>query len=237
MDEKTFARIRDWVEPAHPAVVRLYDDLIDIYIRIREKFQKEIDNAFDRISRQIGFVVTTTVPVVFEIGDKGVFKRMCMGAEHLKDTLFDKELSKVFGPLPDPWKVAAGSYNLYLIWFDALHLKLRTDWMEPAHFFKERLTTDIRAKSVAGIGGKALKQGWEWQEPAHWFDPGIAIAVEELVLIEAIDRVYPELRLVDHVAFVREALRRQVRPEVMEPAHFLRRIGKGMCSEGTEENR
>lgn len=229
MEEKIFARIRDWVEPAHPAVVRLYDDLITIYARIREKYQGEIDTAFDRISRQIGFVVTTTVPVVLEVGDKGEHNRISMGAEHLKDTLFDKELSKVFGPQPDPWKVAAGKYNLYLIWFDALHLKLRTDWMEPAHFFKER---DIRTSAVSGISSKALKRGWEWQEPAHWFDPGIAIAVEELVLIEAIDRVYPELRLVDRVAFVRDALRKRVRPEVMEPAHF-HRIEKGI-SEGTE---
>jgi hypothetical protein len=74
-------------------------------------------------------------------------------------------------------------------------------------------------ESAAGFGGKAPKQRWEWQEPAHWFDPGIAIAVEELVLIEAIDRVYPELRLVDRVAFVREALRKRVRPEVVEPVH------------------
>ncbi|KKO19332.1 MAG: hypothetical protein DCC43_10490 [Candidatus Brocadia sp.] len=236
MDGKTFARIRDWVEPAHPAVVKLYDDLIDIYTRIRERYQKEIDNAFDRISRQIGFVVTTTVPVVFEIGDKGEFKRMGMGAEHLKDTLFDKELSKVFGPHPDPWKVAAGKYNLYLVWFDALHLKLRTDWMEPAHFFRERFAADIASGPMAGISSRALKQGWEWQEPAHWFDPGIAIAVEELVLIEAIDRVYPELRLVDRVAFVRDALRKRVRPEVMEPAHF-HRVEKGICPEGTEGNR
>lgn len=71
MEEKVFARIRDWVEPAHPAVVRLYDDLITIYARIREKYQSEIDTAFDRISRQIGFVVTTTVPVVLEVGDEG----------------------------------------------------------------------------------------------------------------------------------------------------------------------
>lgn len=91
-------------------------------------------------------------------------------------------------------------------------------------------------ESAAGFGGKAPKQRWEWQEPAHWFDPGIATAVEELVLIEAIDRVYPELRLVDRVAFVREALRKRVRPEVMEPAHF-RRFEKGLCPENPEGNR
>lgn len=235
MDGKNFARIRDWVEPAHPAVVKLYDDLIAIYTRIREKYQAKIDNAFDQVSRQIGFVVTTTVPVVFEIGDKGTLKRICMGAEHLKDTLFDKELSRVFEPNPDPWKVAAGNYHLYLIWFDAIRLKLRTDWIEPAHYLKERFVRDIPSRPVAGISGTALKQGWEWQEPAHWFDPGIAIAVEELVLIESIDRVYPELRLVDRVAFVREALRKPVRPEVKEPAHFLR-MEKGMCPESPEGN-
>jgi hypothetical protein len=43
----------------------------------------------------------------------------------------------------------------------------------------------------------------EVREPAHWFDPRIAIAPEEAVLISVIDKVYPELRLMDRIASFR----------------------------------
>lgn len=229
MTEKEFARVRDWVEPAHPMVVKLYDDLLAIYTHIREKYQTEVDKAFDRVSRQIGFVVTTTVPVVFEVGDKGIVKRISMGAEHLQDTLFDRELTtalkKLMGhPIP---LVSAGTYKLYLLWFEALKLKLRTDWMEPAHFRMQRFVSRIRPELVARVRP-------EVREPAHWFDPGTAIAAEEAVLISVIDEVYPELRLADRIASYREVLRRQVRPEVREPAHF-RRMEHGMSPESPEE--
>ena len=71
MNESVFARIRDWVEPAHPALVKQYEDLITIYRVIREHLQGRIDVAFDRVSREIGFVVTTTLPVTLEIAGKG----------------------------------------------------------------------------------------------------------------------------------------------------------------------
>ncbi len=48
-------------------------------------------------------------------------------------------------------------------------------------------------------------------------------------MIEALDEVYPELRLSDRVALSRETLRK-VSPEVMEPAHF-RQFEKGLVSE------
>lgn len=222
----------DWspVEPAHPAVVKLHDDLVGIYTHLREKYQKEIDDAFDRVSRQIGFVVTTAVPVVLEVNKEGVVKSVNMGADHLKGTLFERELSTVLGKLDDPIpipKVAAGTYRLYLLWFDAIKLRLRTDWMEPAHFLKERLVAGIRPELAARVRP-------EVREPAHWFDPGIAIAVEEAVLIEALDEVYPELRLVERIAASRAALRRQLRPEVKEPAHF-RQLEQGLQSEKAQE--
>ncbi len=31
MGEEKFVKIRDWVEPAHPAVIKLRDDLVEIY--------------------------------------------------------------------------------------------------------------------------------------------------------------------------------------------------------------
>jgi hypothetical protein len=54
-------------------------------------------------------------------------------------------------------------------------------------------------------------------EPAHWFEPGLA-AVQDKVVIAAIDEVYSDLRLAERIASVKVA----VRPEVMEPAHFQR---------------
>lgn len=221
MEERTFARLRDWVEPAHPAVIQLYGDLINIYTLIRSQYQQDIDRAFDQISRHIGFVVTTTVPAVMNVGDDGEITYFGMGAEHLRGTIFDKVFSETLSPLvgsrPDmePW-VSSGTYKLYLLWYDALKLKLRTDWMEPAHVFKGSLTAGIRAESLP----TAAKVRPEVMEPAHWFDPGRAIAAEDAALIAVIDEVYPELRLADRVATVRDYARKQVRPEVMEPAHY-----------------
>ena len=220
-------------EPAHPMVIKLHDDLVVLYTGIREKFQVKIDQAFDDVSRQIGFVVTTTVPVMMEINKKGVVERFSMGAEHLKGTLFDRELTAAMEelmtptiPLPPP-----GTYSLYLFWFEALKLRLKTDWMEPAHSsvrihpeeirkIEERLKHKEIRKKVEGLKKGAYVIPRPWEEPAHWFDPGTLIATEERVLIAAIDEVYPELRLADRIAFYRNAIRRKVRPEVQEPAHF-----------------
>jgi len=96
MAEKTYASLRDWVEPAHPGIVQLLDDLVSLYTVIRDEYQVQLDAAFDRVSRQIGFVVTTTIPVVFEIAEGGRLKNIKMGAENLNDTLFQRELTAVF---------------------------------------------------------------------------------------------------------------------------------------------
>jgi hypothetical protein len=101
-----FVRIRDWVEPAHPSIVRLYGDLLDIYKRIREVAQRDIDAAFHSVSRQIGYVVAATIPVSFEIGEQGVVKNIAIGADHLKGTLFEKEL---LAPLKKVDKIASAA--------------------------------------------------------------------------------------------------------------------------------
>jgi hypothetical protein len=211
MNESVFARIRDWVEPAHPALVKQYEDLIKIYQVIREHLQGPVDTAFDHVAREIGFVVTTTLPVTLEIAGKEKPPAWSV-AEPLKGSLFEKEILKaVTGPTPSPWKnVSAGKYTLYLVWFDALKLKLRKDWLEPAHF----LRGDILERVTAATPVRP-----EVQEPAHWFIPGLAISVEDQILISVIDEVYPELRLAERVSLTRQALRR-VRPDVMEPAHL-----------------
>ncbi len=218
MSETSFARLRDWTEPAHPAIIRLYDDLIQVYQTMRER-QTEIDAAFDRAAAQIGFVVTTTLPVRVEVAEKGAVKNYSFDSEALRGTIFEKELSgflKEFSKKPFS-SVPAGTYRFYLIWYDALKLKLRRDWLEPVHVL-QGLLGSIASQRGAAVSASFLVRP-EVREPAHWFDPGVAIAIEDAVVISAIDEVYPELRLAERIAADRLAIR-QIRPEVMEPVHF-----------------
>jgi len=200
-------------------VVKLYDDLVAIYTLIRDKYQAGIDQAFDRVSRELGFVVTTALPFTFEVGDGRV--KGTIVTDGLQGTLFDRELAKALkGIEDDPVPIKAGTYRLYLFWFEALKLKLRTDWMEPAHFRRERLVARLQPESAAPVRP-------EVQEPAHWFDPGTPIAPEEGVLISVIDEVYPELRLADRISHYRRRmgplLREEAAPSAQpaEPPHEI----------------
>jgi hypothetical protein len=209
MSARIMTRGFPWGEPAHPGIVRHYEDLIAIYKVIREQLQEGIDRAFDRVSSQIGFVVSTTLPVTLEIAEGGKSVQWGM-TEQLKGSLFEKEMMEAVGKTGFGKGVSAGKYALYLVWYDALKLKLRKDWLEPVHYLRE----DIAARI-----SEAARVRPEVQEPAHWFVPSEAIPVEEKVLISVIDEVYPELRLAERIATTRQLLRR-VQPEVMEPAHF-----------------
>ncbi len=204
--------LRDWVEPAHPTLVQLHDDLVAIYRLIRDGYQARIDQAFDDVSRQIGYVVTTSLPIVLDVKEPGRPFQARMGSESLKGTLFEKALTEALNPQPLPpmqekLKVSASSYNLYLVWHSALKLRLRTDWMEPAH-------VSITAEQAAVRPPMPYPQ-----EPAHWFDAGSFLPQEELVLIDALDTVYPELKLAERINTTR-SLARALRPGVREPAHF-----------------
>ncbi len=209
---ETFVPLRDWTEPAHPTLVQLYDDLVALYTHIRQSYQAGVDQAFDDVSRQIGYVVTTTIPVVLQIADRARPFQMTMGSESLKGTLFEKALAVALNPqplppLPEETKLSASSFNVYLIWFSALKLRLRTDWMEPAH-------VSIAAERI--LARRPIPYP---QEPAHWFDAGSFLPQEEVVLINALDTVYPELKLADRISATR-GLARQLRPGIREPAHF-----------------
>jgi hypothetical protein len=218
VSETSFARLRDWTEPAHPAVIRLYDDLIQVYRIMRER-QKEIDAAFDRVAAQIGFVVTTTLPVRVEVAEEGAVKKSFFDSEALRGTIFEKELSGFLQELTrKPFSgVPAGAYRFYLIWYDALKLKLRRDWLEPVHVIQGLLGSFLSQRGAAVSVSSLVRP--EVREPAHWFDPGVVIAIEDAVVISAIDEVYPELRLAERIAADRLAIR-QIRPEVMEPVHY-----------------
>jgi len=239
MIKQKVVRLRDYVEPAHPAIVEHFNDLVAIYTHIRDQFQKPIDAAFDKVSRQIGFVVTCTIPVTLELTGDGVLKSVNVAAEHLKGTLFEKELLAVITPQSkklDSWKVSPGKYNLYFIWYDALKLKLHTDWMEPAHVsIVKGLTETETSRISAARTQEALAQvHWDVREPAHWFNPNITIELEEAVLIEAIDQVYADLHLVERVAFYRRTASQAVLPDVQEPAHYRRIIELLQSEKGSD---
>ena len=219
-----------WVEPPHPSVIRLYEDLIQVYRSMKE-VQREVDRTFDRVASQIGFVVTTTLPVRLEVADKGGVKSFEIDGEVIRNTLFGTE----FRPLLEELKgralanVSSGTYRFYLIWYDALLLKLQWDIYEPAQVLASLIDMFTQPAQAAGLAVRP-----EVREPAHWFDPRITLPVEDVVTISAIDAVYSELRLAERISANRTAVRRIashvkepahfVRPDVREPAHFLQSL-------------
>jgi hypothetical protein len=136
--------------------------------------------------------------------------------------VFEREFAPVFKEMlgKQVGKVKAGDYGLQLLWFEALKLKLKTDFMEPAHFHwmepAHLPSLGIRPEIIEQM---TMRVPPEVQEPAHWFDAGIALGKEEEVLIAAIDEVYPELKLTDRIAAGRQDTRFRV-PGIREPAHF-----------------
>ncbi len=220
-------------EQAPPMIVALHEYLVGLYQFIREHYQSKIDEMFDAISRQVGFVVTTTVPVDIEIGKDRKLMSVALGAENLKGTLFDKVGAVLSTQDPFPVRVAAGKYRIFLLWLPALKLKLRTDFMEPAHFAGYRsagLLGSLQVQINTQYVGKVPFHG----EPVHWFDPGYVIAAEEAILIHAIDEVYPELRLADRITVARQSQRPAVRPEIPEPAHY-RQLEKALESDKAQQ--
>jgi hypothetical protein len=163
------------------------------------------------------------VPISLQVVD-GTVKRVAINEKSpLAGTLFDKSLSKVLRGLSGdqvPLK-ESGTYEIYLIWHDALKLKLRMDWVEPAHHpFARRVDLTRLPLRRLVPERERIDVVWESHEPAHWFDPGAAIDAEEAVVISVIDEVYPDLRLIDRLMAFRRFDRRIVPPEVQEPAHF-----------------
>ena len=46
-----FARLRDWVAPAHPGVIKQYEAIVALYKAIRERLQPQLDEALDKVSK------------------------------------------------------------------------------------------------------------------------------------------------------------------------------------------
>lgn len=210
-------KIRDWVEPAHPVLVQRYDDFIAIYRFLKETIQERIDTAFDKVSKQIGFVVTTTLPVTMQIAGDGKIEKIEFTAANLQGTLFGNEFAPIFKEIAGKKgiKASAGNYPLLILWHEALKLKLKADWIEPAHF-----RTDLGASLQATVAGSLANQlNPGVREPAHWFNAGISLDNEEEILIAAIDEVFTDLKLAERVAIARRETMKYV-PGIREPAHF-----------------
>lgn len=205
MSEKSDV-VRGGSELVQPGVIRLYGDLVRVYRSMRER-QKDIDAAFDRVASQIGFVVTSTLPVKVEKSDGAT--KASFGATALRGTIFEKELSGFLRDLTEKQftAVQAGSYKFYLIWYEALNLKLRFDCCESVHILQGVLESLMAQHG--SITSSALIPP-DVMESAHWFDPGVAIAIEDALAILAIDEVYPELRLAERIQAGRLAVSRSV---------------------------
>jgi hypothetical protein len=214
MENKTLENMRYCVEPVHPMAVKLYSDLVTIYKFVKDNYQKDIDAAFDRASQQIGFVVTTTLPVMLEVGEGGAIKSLSMGSESLKNTPFEKEITAVFDMKrkgENKINVSAGVYNLALFWYEAVKLKLRTDWMEPAHpvfqLQSELMGMSRSPQSAAAMNIAAQPQ--PWLEPAHF--PGCR------PWLEPVHTHTPWTEPVHHMPWMEPA---HPHTPWMEPAHF-----------------
>ena len=221
-------------EPAHVSLVRQYEDLVAILKYIREHAQEVIDQSFDKVASKIGFVVATTVPVTAEVGKDGKITQLMVRGAHLEGTLFAEILlpaltEQIKGkqiPVAKGSALSPGNYDFYLLWFDALKLKLGVGRFrpppEPAHYrlaaelarlrpspvatFRPppepahyHLTEDLAQflrEPAASLTGRFRPP----PEPAHWFNPAALITQEEQVLIVALDEVYPELKLVERIS-------------------------------------
>ena len=181
-----------WHEPAHPGVIQQLSDVVSVYRAIREKVQPQIDKAFDEASRQIGFVVATTLPVAVTVDDKGKVTAVTIGGQ-FKGTLFERELAKAFTPLIGQKLagVSPGTYQLYAIWQAALSLVLQHYWLEPAQPGTVLGTGDLQVQ--------AFKRPPGVHEPAHFLDAAIQLTAEDTIVIAAIDQVYPELHLAERI--------------------------------------
>jgi hypothetical protein len=221
------------VEPAHPSIIRFREELLAILVHLRDEYQQRIDNTFDRVAEQIGFVVATTLPVSLEVVKDGKIKAVTLASEHLAGTVFQEGFAELFKSMAGDVVsgVSAGTYEISLLWHSALKLKLRTDWMEPAHFREILRRPDLWSESVI--------PGLDWVEPSHkvpgWRElqrlrsqAAQAEVVADVqpdpwrqkVLVSVLDEVYPDLHLVERLASYQRLLRRwQVGPGVMEPAH------------------
>ncbi|MDD1753974.1 MAG: hypothetical protein LUQ38_12910 [Methanotrichaceae archaeon] len=182
-------RSKIWLEPVHPWK-SLRDDLEKLY-RVIHAYQQEIDEAFDGVSKKIGFVALTAVPITVEVGEKGKINNIAMGAENMKGTIFEDALFKAMEPMrKESTQINPGSFEVLLFWEPALKYVLNA------------------AMDECTTAPDSAVQFHLWKEPAHVFrirkdildvinpdyQPGMGND-----LIDVIDKVYTDLKLGDSI--------------------------------------
>jgi hypothetical protein len=173
-------RTKLWQEPAHPLLSRKYD--LEKLYRLIQSNQQKIDEAFDSVSKKIGFVATTTVPISIDVDDKGKIK-IAMAAENMKGTIYEEALSKAVAPiLRDSAPMNPGSFEMLLFWEPALKYTLRA------------AVDELKLTKVPG-------EPQQPNEPAHYvrlrkdiLDMFDSEPVMGSVLIDVIDKVYTDLK-------------------------------------------
>ena len=151
MANEKFVNIRDWVEPAHPAVLKVREDLVNIYKHIKDGYQKTIDETFDKISRDIGFMVVSALAAEIETAAGGIIIDGRLSAE-MRGTIFDRGMAPIFKKIKSA-KIPGASpqvYKVYVFWHEALKLKLSAAVLDP--------------QAVVSPKPKKFPQ-----EPVHWF--------------------------------------------------------------------
>ncbi len=230
-NEKSAYIPRDWVEPVHNYHIEMYEVLVSLYTYIKEKYQSKIDAAFDRASKEIGFVVATSLPATIEIGSNKTVKNVSFSAENLKGTIFERQvLNEALALKKDKISgVRAGTYEIKLLWLEALKIKIKTDWVEPAHFRSYDRLFSVKRKELDPYV----------HEPVHYY-PGLELDVEAQLLAHVLDEVYPELKIADRIKMDKEILaqggyyRSDPTPQPIkakfspwqEPVHFPERISE-----------
>jgi hypothetical protein len=174
--ERAFRMNGSWNEPAGANVVKERSDLVKIYRAVKEKCQKNIDNEFDRVSREVGFVVTTAIPVDLEL-ERGKVKRIRMGSENLNGTIFEKAMIQALKPLADyQIPVDGTAYTIVVLWNEAFML--------------------MRVPVDPGVEEPAQNQLKDM-----FIKLGDRMAtVKEQLHASAIDEVYPELKFAQRLA-------------------------------------
>jgi hypothetical protein len=158
------------------AAVKERSELVKIYGAIKEKCQTNIENAFDEVSRQVGYVVTTTIPIDLEL-EQGKVKHISMGAENLKGTIFEKAMIKALKPLTDePLPVIGTKYTLVVLWKEALMLTM----VKPGDYSPYEMVQVLK-DAFSHLGERTA-------------------TIKEQVLTSAIDQVYPELNFAQRLA-------------------------------------
>ena len=123
------------VEPVQHATLKLHEYLSRIYQYLKGH-QKEIDRVFDSTSEKMGVVLTTSLLSEMQVVDKKIKAFKTVIPQGYKPTMYHEAMDKLLAGMHGTAleEVADGQHPLYVFWHEALKAKLKTSWIEPAHY-------------------------------------------------------------------------------------------------------